>query len=152
MEALDLVKIKKQRIQEELQKLVPPGFHLQPPPQNRTSIYDDLDKFFGRDPELMMQVGYLVATNKGYNLAIEHLRNFGLKAAQYKEAENTGSFYKEVQLNKDLVESCTYIIRFYDLAESTIKRINDEEDVRLKVFQRQRDKEKNPFLQTLIFL
>lgn len=148
MDTQDLIKIKKQRIQEELEKLVPPGFTLQPYPKNRTRIYDELDKFLGIDETLAREVGYLVATNKQYDLAIQNLRFFGVKLRDYKEIKDTGPFHKDAELNRNLEESCDYTIRFYDLAEITIKRINDEEDVRLKLLQNQQEKEKKALEQS----
>lgn len=148
MDTQDLIKIKKQRIQEELYKLVPPGFHLSPPPKNRGTTYENLDRFLDRDTEFLMQVGYLYATNKDYDTAIQHLRFFGYSLSNYKEAEGKGIFHKEPELNRNLVEACDYLIRFYDLAEITIKRINDEEDVRLKLLQQQQDKEKKTLEQS----
>lgn len=141
MDTQDLIKIKKDRIREELEKLVPPGFYLHPIPKKRTSSYDNLDKFLGRDADFMMQVGYLSATKKEYDNAIQNLRFFGIKLNDYKDVANTGPFYNAPELNKNLKEACDYLIRFYDLAEITIKRINDEEDVRLELQQNQRQKE-----------
>lgn len=143
MDTQNLIDIKKQRIREELEKLVPPGFTLQSHPKNRTSIYDNLDKFLGIDETLSREVGYLVATNKGYNEAIDNLRFFGVKINEYKDVANTGPFFNNPKLNKDLEEACNYTIRFYELSKITIKRINDEEDVRLELIQKQREKEKN---------
>jgi len=148
MDTQDLIIIKKQRIQEDLYKLVPPGFHLSPPPKNRGTTYENLDRFLDRDTEFLMQVGYLYATNKDYDTAIQHLRFFGYSLSNYKEAEGKGIFHKEPELNRNLVEACDYLIRFYDLAEITIKRINDEEDVRLKLLQQQQDKEKKTLEQS----
>ena len=148
MNTKDLIELKKQRIQEELRKLVPPGFHLFPPPKMRGDSYDKLDKFLGRDAEFLMQVGYLNPTNKGYDIALQHLRFFGGKLKDYKEFENTGSFYNDPELNKNLRECCDYILRFYELAEITIKRINDEEDVRLKLIQKERDKQQKDLEQS----
>lgn len=143
METLDLIKYKKQRLREELEKLVPPGFNLFPPPQNRTSIYDALDKFLGRDRDFLMQVGYLTATKKSYDLAIEHLRYFGYPLENYTEASNTGPFYENEELNRALTEACDYLIRFYELAEIVLKRVEEEVDNKLKQIQNQRDKENN---------
>jgi soluble lytic murein transglycosylase-like protein len=148
MNTKDLIELKKQRIQEELQKLVPPGFHLFPPPKMRGDSYDKLDKFLGKDTEFLMQVGYLTPTNKGYDTALQHLRFFGGKLKDYKEFENTGPFYNNPELNKNLRECCDYILRFYELAEITIKRINDEEDVRLKLIQKERDKQQKDLEQS----
>lgn len=148
MDTKDLIGIKKERIREELEKLVPPGFTLQPHPKNRTSIYNELDKFLGIDETLAREVGYLVATNKEYDIAIQHLRYFGVKLRDYKEVKDTGPFHKDAELNRNLQESCDYLIRFYDLAEITIKRINDEEDVRLKLLQNQQEKEKKALEQS----
>jgi muramidase (phage lysozyme) len=148
METVDLVQYKKQRLREELQKLVPPGFNLFPPPKNRGNTYDNLDKFLERDTEFLMKVGYLVPTNRGYDTAIQHLRYFGYPIGKYKEAENVGSFYGDDQLNKDLREACDYTIRFYDLAEITLARIEDEVDTQLKLIQNERDKEKRDLEKT----
>lgn len=148
MDTKDLIEIKKQRIREELEKLVPPGFYLQPHPKKRTEIYDKLDQFLGIDETLARQVGYIVATNKGYDQAIENLRFFGIKLKDYKDVANTGPFYKDPEMNKNIEECADYIIRFYNLAEITIKRINDEEDVRLKLLQNQREKEKQNLQQS----
>lgn len=148
MEAKDLVQVKQQRIKEELQKLVPPGFNLFPPPKKRTEIYDKLDQFFGRDADFMMQVGYLSPTDKEYYSAYQNLRFFGGKLENYTEYLNVGPFYNDAELNRNLKEVCDYMIRFYELAEITIKRINDEEDVRLKLLQQQRDKEQNQLKQS----
>lgn len=148
MEAKDLVQVKQQRIKEELQKLVPPGFNLFPPPKKRTEIYDKLDQFFGRDADFMMQVGYLSPTNKEYDSAYQNLRFFGGKLENYTDYLNTGPFYNDAELNRNLKEVCDYMIRFYELAEITFKRINDEEDVRLKLLQQQRDKEENQLKQS----
>jgi hypothetical protein len=142
MDTKDLIKIKKERLREELEKLVPPGFFLQPPPKNRGEIYDNLDEFLNIDQDLSMRVGYLVASNKGYNTAIEHLRFFGFHIDQYQSVKNTGSFFNAPQLNKDLEEAANYIIRFYELAKITVKRIDEEVDNQLKVIQNQRDKQK----------
>lgn len=142
MDTKDLVQIKKERLREELEKLVPPGFFLQPPPKNRGEIYDDLDKFLGIDQDLSMRVGYLVASNKGYDTAISHLRFFGLKIHEAGEVKNTGPFFNNPQLNKDLEEAADYIIRFYELAKINVKRIDEEVDAQLKVIQNQRDKQK----------
>lgn len=148
MDTKDLIEIKKQRIREELEKLVPPGFFLQPHPKKRTEIYDKLDQFLGIEETLARQVGYLNATNKGYDEAIQNLRFFGIKLKDYKDVVNTGPFYNNSKLNKDIEESADYIIRFYDLAEITIKRINDEEDVRLQLLQKQQEKEKQNLQQS----
>lgn len=148
MEAKDLVQVKQQRIKEELQKLVPPGFNLFPYPKKRTEIYDKLDQFFGRDADFMMQVGYLSPTDKEYDSAYQNLRFFGGKLENYTDYLNVGPFYNDAELNRNLKEVCDYMIRFYELAEITIKRINDEEDVRLKLLQQQRDKEQNQLKQS----
>ncbi len=148
METKDLIQIKKQRIREELEKLVPPGFHLFPPPKNRTEVYDKLDQFLGRDADFTMQVGYLSPTDKGYNFAYQNLRFFGGKLENYTDYLNSGPFYNAPELNKNLKEVCDYLIRFYELAEITIKRINDEEDVRLQLLQKQKDKEQQQLEQS----
>jgi hypothetical protein len=148
METKDLIQIKKQRIREELEKLVPPGFHLFPPPKNRTEVYDKLDQFLGRDADFTMQVGYLSPTDKGYNFAYQNLRFFGGKLENYTDYLNRGAFYNDPELNKNLKEVCDYLIRFYELAEITIKRINDEEDVRLQLLQKQKDKEQQQLEQS----
>ena len=140
MDTKDLINIKKQRIREELEKVVPPGFYLQPHPKNRRDIYDDLDKFLGIDETLSRQVGYLLATDKGYDIAIQHLRFFGLKLKEYKDVVNTGPFYNAPELNKNLEEACDYIIRFYSLAEIIVKRAEEELETRLKVSRIEKDK------------
>lgn len=140
MDTKDLINIKKQRIREELEKVVPPGFHLFPHPKIRRDIYDNLDKFLGIDETFARQVGYLTATDKGYDIAIQNLRFFGIELKDYKDVVNTGPFYNAPELNKNLEEACDYIIRFYNLAKIIIKRADEEVEVRLNVARIEKDK------------
>lgn len=140
MDTKSVIELKKQKIQEELEKVIPPGFHLFPHPKIRRDIYDNLDKFLGIDETFARQVGYLTATDKGYDIAIQNLRFFGIELKDYKDVVNTGPFYNAPELNKNLEEACDYIIRFYNLAKIIIKRADEEVEVRLNVARIEKDK------------
>lgn len=145
MDTQQIIELKKQRIQEGVEKLIPPGFSLSkyPSPEKRTSdVYVNLDKFYGIDQDVLMQVGYLQATKKDYDDAITHLRFFGGSLGKYKdflEYFGTG-FPNGAKLRKDVEEACDYMIRFYELAKIVIKQADEEVDYRIKQNQKEREK------------
>lgn len=133
MDTKQILDFKKQRIQEGLEKLIPPGFSLSkyPSPEKRASdVYEKLDKFYGIDQDVLMQVGYLQATKKDYDSAITHLRFFGGRLDNYQDfLEYFGEgFPNGKKLRKDTEEACDYMTRFYELAKIVIKQVNDEID------------------------
>lgn len=133
MNTKDLIELKKQRIQEELQKLVPPGFRLYPYPKNRENYTDEIDAYYAQDKQLLLQVGYLNAENSDYDTAIQNLKFFGGTLANYKDYVNSGPFYSNKKLSNDFEKACDYQVRFYNLAKIIVKRVDDEIETELNL-------------------
>jgi len=115
MDTKDLINFKKQRIEEEIQKIIPPGFSWSAYPTekerqkyspNRSVAEENWREFLGQDLDLIMQVGYVKPTNPEYAKAIGNLRYFGGKLSNYKDFINSGPFFKDPEGSKNFEEAC----------------------------------------------
>lgn len=140
MNIQDLNNLKQQKIQEEVQKVIPPGFSWSayPSTDKRKKGHDILDEFLGQDKDLLIQVGYIQPTNPDYDKALTNLRFFGGKVENYKEFVNSGPFFKDPETSKLFEEACDYIVRFYDVAKIIVKRADEDKDNNLRRIQEQR--------------
>jgi len=141
MDTKDLINLKKQRIEEEIQKIIPPGFSWSAYPTekerqkyspNRSVAEENWREFLGQDLDLIMQVGYIKPTNPEYAKAIGNLRYFGGKLSNYKDFINSGPFFKDPEGSKNFEEACDYIIRFYDLTKIIVRRVEEEQKVSIR--------------------
>jgi hypothetical protein len=141
MDTKDLINFKKQRIQEEIQKIIPPGFSWSAYPTekerqkyspNRAVAEENWREFLGQDLDLIMQVGYIKPTKLEYTNAIGNLRFFGGKLSNYKDFINSGPFFGDSEGSKNFEEACDYIVRFYDLTKIIVRRAEEEQKASLK--------------------
>lgn len=141
MDTKDLINFKKQRIEEEIQKIIPPGFSWSAYPTekerqkyspNRSVAEENWREFLGQDLDLIMQVGYIKPTNPEYAKAIGNLRYFGGKLSNYKDFINSGPFFKDPEGSKNFEEACDYIVRFYDLTKIIVRRVEEEQKVSIR--------------------
>lgn len=136
MDSKDLIAYKKEKIQEELWKIVPPGFSY----QKSKNVSDSLVKFYGEDKEFLSEYGLLVSGK--YDTAFNHLRFIGLSVKNYTQAKKFPAFKNDPELYKQLEEGCEAIIKFYNRAKKVIADVEEEIEIRLTLLQKERQKEK----------
>ncbi len=136
MDSKDLIAYKKEKIQEEIWKIVPPGFSY----QKSKNVSDSLVKFYGEDKEFLSEYGLLVSSK--YDTAFGHLRFIGLSVKNYTQAKKFPSFKHDPELYKQLEEGCEAVIKFYNRVKKVIADVEEEIEIRLTLLQKERQKEK----------
>lgn len=136
MDSKDLIAYKKEKIQEEIWKIVPPGFSY----QKSKNVSDSLVKFYGEDKEFLSEYGLLVSGK--YDIAFSHLRFIGLSVKNYTQAKKFPAFKNDPELYKQLEEGCEAIIKFYNRAKKVIADVEEEIEIRLNLLHKERQKEK----------
>jgi len=136
MDSKDLIAYKKEKIQEEIWKIVPPGFSY----QKTKNVSDSLVKFYGEDKEFLTEYGLLVSGK--YDTAFSHLRFIGLSVKDYKQAKKFPTFKNDPELYKQLEEGCDAIVKFFSRVKKVIADVEDEIEVRLNLLHKERQKEK----------
>jgi len=136
MDSKDLIAYKKEKIQEELWKIVPPGFSY----QKSKNVSDSLVKFYGEDKEFLSEYGLLVSGK--YDTAFNHLRFIGLSVKNYTQAKKFPAFKNDPELYKQLEEGCEAVIKFYKRVKKVIADVEEEIEIRLTLLQKERQKEK----------
>jgi lysozyme len=136
MDSKDLIAYKKEKIQEEIWKIVPPGFSY----QKTKNVSDSLVKFFGEDKEFLSEYGLLVSGK--YDTAFSHLRFIGLSVKDYKQAKKFPAFKHDPELYKQLEEGCKEVIKFFTRVKKVIADVEEEIEIRLTLLQKERQKEK----------
>jgi len=136
MDSKDLIAYKKEKIQEELWKIVPPGFSY----QKSKNVSDSLVKFYGEDKEFLSEYGYIYSSK--YDTAFNHLRFIGLSIKDYKQAKKFPAFKHDPELYKQLEEGCDALAKFFNRAKKVIADVEEEIEVRLNLLHKERQKEK----------
>jgi lysozyme len=136
MDSKDLIAYKKEKIQEELWKIVPPGFSY----QKSKNVSDSLVKFYGEDKEFLSEYGYIYSSK--YDTAFNHLRFIGLSIKDYKQAKKFPAFKHDPELYKQLEEGCDALTKFFSRAKKVIADVEEEIEVRLNLLNKERQKEK----------
>lgn len=136
MDSKDLIAYKKEKIQEEIWKIVPPGFSY----QKSKNVSDSLVKFYGEDKEFLSEYGLLVSGK--YDTAFNHLRFIGLSVKNYTQAKKFPAFKNDPELYKQLEGGCEAIIKFYNRVKKVIADVEEEIEIRLILLQKERQKEK----------
>ena len=136
MDSKDLIAYKKEKIQEGIWKIVPPGFSY----QKSKNVSDSLVKFYGEDKEFLSEYGLLVSSK--YDTAFGHLRFIGLSVKNYTQAKKFPTFKNDPELYKQLEEGCEAVIKFYNRVKKVIADVEEEIEIRLTLLQKERQKEK----------
>lgn len=136
MDLKDLIAYKKEKVQEELWKIVPPGFSY----QKSKNVSDSLVKFYGEDKEFLSEYGYILSSK--HSIAFDHLRFIGYSIKEYKKAKTFPAFKNDPELYKQLEEGCEAIIKFFDRAKKVIADVEEEIEIKLELLRKDKLKEK----------
>ena len=136
MDLKDLIAYKKEKVQEELWKIVPPGFSY----QKSKNVSDSLVKFYGEDKEFLSEYGYILSSK--HSIAFDHLRFIGYSIKEYKKAKAFPAFKNDPELYKQLEEGCEAIIKFFDRAKKVIADVEEEIEIKLELLRKDKLKEK----------
>jgi len=143
MDTKQIIEYKKQIIQEELQKVIPPGFVLVLWSQVKSEHQPQVNIFLDKDVDFIMKVGYLLPTEPNKQKIFDLLVFNGIKLKRYKEVLNSERVSNDSGLRKNIEELCDYLIRFYDLAEIIIKRAEDEVERQISYKHSQQQQQQN---------
>lgn len=136
MDSKDLIAYKKEKIQEEIWKIVPPGFSY----EKSKNVSDSLVKFYGEDKEFLSEYGYVYSSK--YSIAFDHLRFIGYSIKEYKKTKTFPAFKNDPELYKKLEEGCEAIIKFFARAKKVIADVEEEIEIKLELLRKEKLKEK----------
>ncbi len=136
MDSKDLIAYKKEKIQEEIWKIVPPGFSY----EKSKNVSDSLVKFYGENKEFLSEYGYIYSSK--YSIAFDHLRFIGYSIKEYKKTKTFPAFKNDPELYKQLEEGCETIIKFFARAKKVIADVEEEIEIKLELLRKDKLKEK----------